>query len=225
MAVIIFGDSITNRATDLTGGGWTSRLWAHIYNNFHTEHAPGVISSDHSVHELGIGGDTIVGIARRFESELATRVDICEEGNYNNVVVGLAVGINDSRIVDETWECVVPFDIFSKTYEHVVERFKQLGSPFFLVGLNPVDESKMMPAPWTDPATSYINKYVSQYNDEIRRIALHNDIRFVDVHERFTSEISAHGYDSVLADGLHPNDHGHQLIADLVFESIHDLLG
>ena len=44
---------------------------------------------------LGIGGDTIVGVSRRFESELETRINIINSGgDPSTFIVGLAVGLN-----------------------------------------------------------------------------------------------------------------------------------
>ncbi len=219
MAVIVFGDSITNRAND-TGGGWTSRLWNHIYNNHNTQYAPGVICSNHSVIELGIGGEDIVGIKKRFEAELRTRVQFEEESNYKDALVGIAVGVNDSRIDIKAGSPHVPIQEFETIYEEVVTRLKELGVYAFLVGLTPSDELKMNPCSWIEPPTAYMNESIRTFNESIKKIALNNHLNFVDVNAAFEKIISDNGPDELLADGIHPNGKGHQLIADLVYETI-----
>lgn len=219
MTVIIFGDSIVNRAND-TGGGWVSRLWNHIYQHHNTEYAPGVVSSNHSVIELGIGGDDIVGINSRLESELQPRLKIEVDSDRDQYLVGIAVGVNDSRIDIQAGNPHIDIEVFRKTYLEVVEKLKNFGVYVFLVGISPSDESRMNPCPWTDPPTAYINDSIEGFNSCVKEIAESNQIDFVDVLSAFQKRIELNGPDTLLGDGIHPNEEGHQLIADLVYEKI-----
>ena len=224
MSVIVFGDSITNRANDDEGGGWTSRLWSKIYQEFNTEYAPGVICSSHSVIELGIGGDDIVGVSKRFERELFTRVDFTDPQEAKDAVVGIAVGVNDSRIVEDTGRNFVEIEMYQSVYELVVDRLKEIGVNVFLVGLNPADETKVRPCQWIDEPTSYVNKEIEKYNEVISSIADGRDVLFADVLPVFKNEIATNGPDSLLSDGIHPNAKGHELIALEVFNTIKNIL-
>lgn len=224
MSVVVFGDSITNRASDETGGGWTSRLWSKIFADFNTEYAPGVVCSDHAVIELGIGGDDVVGISRRFERELFTRVDFTDVNLLSQTLVGIAVGINDSRVIESTGKNIVDIDMFKSVYELVVDRLIEIGVGVFLVGLNPVDEKKVRSCMWMEDAQSYSNGEILKYDSIISEIATSRNLMFVNVSKAFSDVIEVEGCDSLLADGLHPNDRGHELISSEVFNTIKDRL-
>ncbi|HMS24342.1 MAG TPA: GDSL-type esterase/lipase family protein [Acidimicrobiia bacterium] len=224
MSVVIFGDSITNRASDETGGGWTSRLWSLIFHDFHTVYAPGVKDSNHSVLELGIGGDTIVGVSKRFESELRTRIEIAEHGIVSDVVVGLAVGVNDSRVNGITQLPEVPLDLFEETYSAVLARLKEIGVDVFTVGLTPCDDSKMSPCLFSQDNDDYTIERIKRYDAAVQKCAAIAGVSFVEVFPAFNKIIADEGLDALLADGLHPNDRGHELIAELVFAEIRSKL-
>lgn len=223
MAVVIFGDSITNLASDNVGGGWTSRLCSKMSAEFNTEYAPGVVCGKYSVFELGIGGDTILGISQRFESELNTRVDFADPGD-EKVLVGIAVGVNDSRIDEKSGNNNVPIEIFEKTYRSVIEKLKKLDVSIFLVGLTLVDEEKSRPWPECDQPAHYLNSEIEKYNSVISLIAKDSNLLFVDVISAFRKAIENEGLDSLLAEGLHPNATGHELIASEVYKSIKNIL-
>ncbi len=224
MAIVIFGDSITNRASDETGGGWTSRLWSLIFHEFHTVYAAGVVDSNHSVLELGIGGDTIIGVSNRFESELRTRIDIAEHGVVSDVIVGLAVGVNDSRVNGLTQEPEVSLDLFEETYSAILTRLKEIGVDVFSVGLTPCDDSKMDPCLFSQDHHRYTIERIKQYDAVIQKCAATADVSFVEIFPAFNKVIADEGLDALLADGLHPNDRGHELIAELVFREIRSKL-
>lgn len=219
MSIVVFGDSITNHSCD-DEGGWTSRLQNLLISNHSQEYAPGVVVSEHSVMELGIGGDTIVGISKRFENELDVRIEIASNGDASNVLVGIAVGINDSRtnVLKATFE--VDEEIFVKTYREVIARLKDKGVEIFLVGLTPVDENRTRPVLYSYNLDSYFNDRIEKYDSHIKTIANDENIAFVDLYPKFQEIIKTQGTQAVLFDGLHPNPRGHKIIADRVYETI-----
>lgn len=221
MTIIIFGDSITNRAQDEEGGGWTSRLWKRAFDTHQTSYGEGIVFADHSVMELGIGGDTIVGVSRRFESELETRINIINSGgDPSTFIVGLAVGLNDSRFNEDTRIHKVEFEEFSRLYENLIDRMLRRDITIFTVGLTPVQESKTRQTSYTVESDSYANESVEKYNSEIQRLSQSKGIKFVDINSAFKKVIDEDGPESLLSDGLHPNARGHQIIADEVFQAI-----
>jgi lysophospholipase L1-like esterase len=224
MSITIFGDSITNGASDYSGGGWTSRIWKLIAKDFSTDYGNGVIDSDHAVFELGIGGDTIIGISQRFESELATRLDVTNS-QPSEMVVGIAVGVNDSRINEKSGEENVTYDEFVETYNDILARLNESGiEHVFLVGLTPCDELLTRPSPFTDNLDSYFNDRIKKYDDAVCELARNNNGHYVDVFAEFTGVIVEEGPQALLDDGLHPNDRGHQLIADSVYKVVKPIL-
>jgi lysophospholipase L1-like esterase len=61
---------------------------------------------------------------------------------------------------------------------------------------------------------------LARYNEAVRKLAAELAVPLVDVHEAFTAKNA----DKLLLDGLHPNDAGHQLIADLLLPILRDQL-
>ncbi len=222
MTIIIFGDSITNRADDQTGGGWTSRLWSKIYSDFSQKYAEGVVLSKHSVLELGIGGDDILGIENRWESEYHTRVNNVD--NIEEIIVGIAVGINDSRLELDTGKNHISIEDFTNAYIRVLDKMKILKLKVFIVGLTPVDENKVNPCLWIDPPTSYQNDIILKYNEVLVGLAKKYKHNFVDVYSILRQQIEENEPISILSDGLHPNADGHELIAQQAYRSIKSML-
>ncbi|MFN8016150.1 MAG: GDSL-type esterase/lipase family protein [Acidimicrobiia bacterium] len=220
--IIIFGDSITNRADDLGNGGWTSRLWQTIRVTHFVDHE-GIKVAKHSLMELGIGGDTIVGISKRIESELKTRIDITKS-QIDDVIVGIAVGINDSRFNRSLQTEEVPLETFKETYQLVVDQLNEIGIKPFLVGITPCNQKLCDPVLYTENLDTYQNDRIRKYDRAVFEIAQKKGLIFVDIFERFSELVDELGEDIILPDGLHPNSIGHQLIADCVYEKIKPII-
>ena len=220
MSIAIFGDSIVNRACDEIGGGWTSRLHNLMSREFKTVYPSGVVHATHAVWELGIGGDTISGIQKRYENELLARIEIGANGDPTAVLVGLAVGINDSRLNEATKIEETPIDVFNERYSKVLYGLETLGVDVFLVGLTPVDEAKVQPVEYSQKLDSYFNERIAIFDTAIAELAASHNLSFVDIYDKYQRSIVADGYDEWLFDGLHPNSQGHQLIAECVYDTI-----
>ena len=59
---------------------------------------------------------------------------------------------------------------------------------------------------------------LSRYNEVVRRLAKELAVPLVDVHDTFTAKNA----DKLLLDGMHPNDEGHRIIAELLLPVIRD---
>jgi lysophospholipase L1-like esterase len=67
-----------------------------------------------------------------------------------------------------------------------------------------------------DAADGFDTPVLANYNAAVRRLGQELKIPVVDVHAAFT----ANKPDELLLDGMHPNDAGHALVADLLFPVI-----
>ena len=153
------------------------------------------------------------------------RADVAEGGDLDEIHVGVAVGVNDSRVLIETGQPTVALEEYEAAYRRVLTGLHDIGVHVFVVGLTPVDENKMDPCLWIDPPTSYVNRSIMRFNEVAQNIAQEYGTIFIDVYTACENEVATHGYDALFDDGLHPNAYGHELIADLVFSGIKSKLG
>lgn len=90
-----------------------------------------------------------------------------------------------------------------------------------LVGNPACDESKTTPVSWGD--FTYTNKELQRSEKAIAEIAEKYDLPYVPIFNVFKARLER-GED-LLADGLHPNNAGHQFMADQVLPKLDMLLG
>lgn len=99
--ILIFGDSITWGAND-SEGGWATRL--KVYTDEQT--VAGKEDYD-TVYPLGVSGNKTDDLLVRFEAEIKSRLD-----DESNIVVLIAIGVNDSQFQLKTEENRVPIRRF-----------------------------------------------------------------------------------------------------------------
>lgn len=202
--ILIFGASTTYGAWDLEGG-WAQRLRKYLDKK--------IINSNYElyylVYNLGIDGDTTRGILKRFESEAKPRIWEDEE-----TIFIISIGINDTIFnnKDKSFKC--PSKIYKKNLKRLLKLAKKYSEKIIFVGSTPADK-RVDPIPWV-PDCSYKNKYIKEYNKIAANIAKENGNLFIDVFKKFEKL----DYKSLLADGVHPNSKGHEII----FENIKDFL-
>lgn len=204
MRVLIFGDSITQGFWD-TDGGWVQR----IRKAYDEE----TIKADYelpTIFNMGISGDSSGDIVERFEAETKAR--------YNDDGVGFvfAVGVNDSRT-----KSGVNFsspEEYRKNLEKLLAIARQYSDKIVFVGLTPCVEERSNPVSWGD--TGYTNDRIRQFNQVLEYFCRANSVEFVDILTPFTE---AEAKTELLPDSLHPNNEGHQLIADIVSPRLQDI--
>lgn len=180
--ICIFGDSIAWGASDPLGG-WAGRLRSEF---------DGDAQSDAVVYNLGVCGDTSVGLTDRFTVE-------CEARKPQVIVI--AIGVNDSALLGENREASVALEEFGVNLYELIETAKLFTMEITLVGLTRVDESKTKPTPW---ATDwfYDNENISLYDEVIKKVAEVQGVKYEAMNE--VLELAD------LEDGLHPNSQGHE---------------
>lgn len=195
MAILVFGDSIAYGGFD-EEGGWVARL--RKYFDTSTE-------EPRAVFNLGISGNTSVDLVDRFETETISRLDVNEEP-----LIIFEIGINDSQFLNDTGAFRVPLDTFRENLEILITTAQRYTSRIVLLGLTPVDESRVDPIPWAQEV-SYKNEYIKEFDGVIQEIAEVQGVSFIEMFDVF-------GMDSapLLFDGVHPNSEGHELIFETV---------
>lgn len=213
MRILIFGDSITQGYWDAYGG-WVQRL-AHEY---HQQSLASMLEGGHNrvtLFNLGISGDTADDIANRIEPEIKARM-----GRQQDTIVLLAVGINDAPLRDN--RALMDVYGFQETYEKCINQAQKQGAKVICVGLSAVDEQKTDPWPYSDRHNQWHNARINAFEDTIKQSAGRKDVPFVPIHDQFLAALEAG--QELLSDGLHPNEAGHQLIAELIKPALNDLI-
>lgn len=140
-----------------------------------------------SVYNLGVPGETTRNLLLRFENELKVRID---SGDENTIII--AIGINDSHHK-------IPPLSFKANLNKLIKIGGNYSQDIIFVGLTPVDEAIV---------DDFSQKEVEKYNQIVNKTCEENKIDFIDLMSSFLEK----EYRSLLADGLHPNDQGHELI-------------
>lgn len=202
MTILVFGDSIAQGFHD-NQGGWADRLKQSFLQP--------ATSKDRSasVFNLGINGDAAENVVKRLALETRARLK-----GEEPVGIVIAVGINDSMVFKGV--AVNSPEMFGGEMQQILAAARQYTDKLLFVGLTACDEAKTTPVAWGD--FTYTNQRVWEFEQALRRFCRDNSLPLVKLFERFKRQ------PELLADGLHPNQDGHKLIADLVRPELDKLL-
>jgi lysophospholipase L1-like esterase len=199
--ILVFGDSITWGAWDKSGG-WVNRL-----KNYLTDQ---ILNSDfqryYSLYNLGVSGDTSEDLLERFKSETYARAD----PGLNNLFI-IAIGINDSEYNLTSKQNRISLQQFQNNINTLLDQAKEFNGDAMVLGILPVDESKTNPIPWVGDS-AYVNEHAEKYNNVLKEICSNRHLQFIDLYTEFTKR----NYQSLLVDGVHPNDQAHEIVFQLI---------
>lgn len=203
MILLIFGDSITQGYWD-EKGGWADRVKASVL----TRDTANNFSTYHGVYNLGIDGNTTKQVIDRFDNESQAR--LWPDSEYGII---FAIGINDTVHINQTDFRSTP-EQYKVELMALLERARTLSDRIAFVNLNPVDESWTNPLPASSSGKCYTNDRIDLFNAVLKEFCDSNNTVLIDIHNQFIKN------DDLLADGLHPNTKGHQVIADMVLPTV-----
>ena len=175
--ICVFGDSIVWGACDVEKGGWVNRLGLYFVKG----------NDPVLVYNLGISGETTIGVLRRFTVE----ADVREPS-----LVVFSIGINDSLDSPRP-------DTYTQNMQKLVELARQRTKQLMVIGLTNVDEKRTQPVEW-DSTVYYSNQRIQTYDQALKKIAEQNKINYVPLFGILTPDD--------IEDGVHPNALGHQKI-------------
>ena len=205
MRILIFGDSIAQGFFD-SRGGWAQRL----ASNLHIKTANAMKHGEDfyvEVHNIGISGDTIDGLTNRLKSDMERR-RLYKEPELIIIAIGTNDAIlKDNKAVEDVYE-------FQEKVERLIDMTTDMTDKVLFVGIPPVDESQTDPWLFSSTGKQWKNNRLDLFEDTIKQAAELKDVEFVPVFNKFF-ETMEKGYE-LHADGLHPNDAGHELIYKLV---------
>ena len=202
MVILIFGASITWGAWDKEQGGWANRL--KLY--FDRQTIDSNFDNKVYVYPLGVSGDTSYDLLKRFKGEIEDRI----EEDQDTLII-LSVGLNDSQTNLATNQNRISSENYKENIKQLTDIASKFTNKVLIVGLTPVDESKVNPTPWI-PDWGYTNEQIEQYNQILANICDANSSGFIDILAEFNKQTGK----LLSSDGLHPNSDGHKLIFDLL---------
>lgn len=205
MRIFFFGDSITQGFFD-EKGGWVQRL----ANKYHGQTLEEIDSPDGRWLEcfnLGVSGDGVQGVLGRLEHEIKAR----QLDDQPDVIV-IAIGTNDTimrknRAIMDVYE-------FQEIYEKLLDKALKITKRVACIGLSAVNQAQTDPWKYSSTKKQWHNSRLDVFEDTIKQSAIRKGVACVPVYDRFKAALDLG--QELLADGLHPNEAGHVLIAEIV---------
>jgi lysophospholipase L1-like esterase len=108
----------------------------------------------------------------------------------------------------------VPLKQFNHNIQTLINQAKKLTEKIFIVGLTPVDESKVHPV-LRNTEKSYTNEQIHLYDQQLQTLCTQENIPFLSMQNVLEK--------ADLDDGLHPNAQGHQKIFEKVWNELFKL--
>ncbi len=209
MIIFIFGDSITEGLWD-SKGGWADRIKAFVQS----EEVKSGIKNYHEVYNLGVDGNTTKQIIDRFESETKARLWPDEEYAFI-----FATGTNDT-LHRNNQEFESTPERYKSELNQLIGLARMYSSKVMFVDMLPVDENLTNPIKSSSSGKCYTNERIRSFNEVLHEVCDNQSLTYIKVSEKYLEQ----DYKTLLADGIHPNDQGHEVIFDLVVEYIRGLL-
>ena len=202
---LFFGDSITYGEYDGVFGGWVDILKRYALQKYNEGNTNELI-----LFNLGIGGETTEGLLNRMSHEMKARNSA--DGN----IVFIGCGANDLANKDEN-QLVNP-EQFKTNIEIAVQNAKQYSKDIYLVSILPLSEnidSKVSPT-----GKVRTNEDVLIYNQILKTIATENSLNYIDFHSAFFLDKEI----LLSKDGVHPNEKGYGMMAEIAIPIIEKYL-
>ena len=190
--LIVIGDSSVYGCGDQIGGGWCERLRR---NYMGLPYAP-------VVYPLGIRGDGLEKVAKRWEHEWQARGEL-RRRNPEGIL--LSIGLNDTaRIGQANGRYQLSSDAYGFGLGQLVREIKIKNKiEIFLIGLTVVNESAM---PFAD-CLWYSNSACEIYEAKIEEVCLEFDIPFLPTYRIMKKKYTCNNF--LEPDGIHLNSDGH----------------
>ncbi len=177
------------------------------------------------VINAGIGGNTTDQARGRFEKDVLAR---------KPHVVIIQFGLNDSavNVFDGKTEPRVDRARYDANLRHFAKTLKDRGIRVILMTPNsrrwtPGMKERYGKPPYDPGRLQGFNVLLDTYAETVRQVARTDGVPLIDVYAIFESRDEPAGrlVASLLPDGIHPNDEGHRIIADLLAERILSICG
>ncbi|MEN9576952.1 MAG: hypothetical protein RL077_6479 [Verrucomicrobiota bacterium] len=174
------------------------------------------------VINAGVPGNTTELARQRFEQDVL---------RHQPQIVIIQLGINDASV--DVWktppatEPRVSLERYEANLRHFVQTLKSKNARVVLMTPNPLRWTPKLKElygkpPYQSENGDGFNAPLGSYCEAVRRVAREAGAEFLDVQQAFVDHAQKRGVtvESLLSDGMHPNDDGHRIEADLLRERI-----
>lgn len=199
--IVIFGDSIAYGIGDPILGGWVDLLKRYVW-----EHQPNL-----NVYNFCIDGNSTRDLLQRVNIQTAQTL-------YEKEAIFLAIGINDSVFYADGRNFMVDIE-FRDNLRKLLRQSKAFASArhIYLVGLVPVDESRVCPFPESRTGKSWNNSRIKKFDQLIESIAQEEEVIYIPLFDLIDSQKDMY-------DGLHVNTAGQKKMFDAIIKKVHFLI-
>lgn len=202
---LFFGDSITYGEYDGVFGGWVDILKRYALQKYNEGNTNELI-----LFNLGIGGETTEGLVNRIPHEMKARNSA--DGN----IIFIGYGANDLAKKDGN-QLVNPVQ-FRDNILTALQTAKQYSNDIYLVSILPISENIDSKVSSTGKVRT--NEDVLIYNQILKTIATKNSLNYIDFHSVFLQDKEI----LLSKDGVHPNEKGYGLMAEIAIPIIEKYL-
>jgi lysophospholipase L1-like esterase len=213
--IIMFGDSTTAPRGSLKV--YTTRVEAALQS------AGGTVG----IYNAGIGGNTTRDAHKRMQADVL---------QYKPRLVVIQFGINDSAV--DVWKKPpattprVPLKEYLLNLRTMITAAQKAQAKVILMTTNPLRWTPKLKdvygKPPYDPAAEdgFDSATLAGYNEALRKLAAELKVPLVDVRAAYPEFAKQHQttIEGMLLDGMHPNDLGQQLVAELLVPAIREVL-
>ncbi|MEZ5384896.1 MAG: exo-alpha-sialidase [Prosthecobacter sp.] len=183
------------------------------------------IGSSMGVYNAGVRSNTTVQAVKRLQIDVLA---------YKPRIVVMQFGINDSAV--DVWkkppatEPRVPLAEYLNNFRAMITAAQKQGAKVIVMTTNPLRWTSKLRELYGKPPyhpesdDGFDSPFLAKYNDALRELAKEMNVRLVDVRAEYPGFAAKHNVtiDDLLVDGMHPNDLGHQLVAELLVTAIRD---
>lgn len=202
---LFFGDSITYGEYDGIFGGWADILKRYALQKYNEGNTNELI-----LFNLGIGGETTEGLVNRIPHEMKARNSA--DGN----IVFLGYGANDFAVKNGN-QLVNP-EQFRNNILTALQTAKQYSSEIYLASILPFSDKVDKIIQQTGKIRD--NEDVLIYNQILKDIAAENSLNYIDFHSAFLEDKEI----LLSKDGVHPNEKGYGMMAEIAIPIIEKYL-
>lgn len=215
--IIMFGDSTTAPRPGIVQKVYSDRVGEALQST----------GSTLMVYNAGIGGNTTRDASQRLDRDVL---------QHKPRLVVLQFGINDSAV--DVWKTPpatgprVPLAEYEQNLKTMIAGIQNTGARVILMTTNPLRWTARLKALYgrspylPDAEEGFESPFLTKYNDALRQLARDLDLPLVDVHATYPGYAVKHhtSIDSMLLDGMHPSDLGHQMVAEMLLPVIRQQL-
>ena len=215
--IVMFGDSTTATRDGAIDKVYSVRVGEALQS----------VGSTLTVHNAGVGGNTTQEARKRMEKDVLI---------HKPKVIVMQFGINDSAV--DVWKKSAPTQprVAIKDYEanlrYMIGEAQKHGAKVILMTTNPLRWTSRLREMYGKPPyrpeaeDGFDAPFLASYNDAMRKLAEELKVPLVDVRAAYPDFAAKHKVtiDKMLLDGMHPNDLGHQLVAELLLPVIRQVV-